>query len=211
MECEEVNGDGKCINYLNKRTEFLLPVDKPTIAGSDWGEPNGKDAFGNPSVHLGVVINPPKGTPIISSGNGVVHTADYCKLNPCNNLMTQNQGHAWDNNVNGGHGNVVVVEYWSSYLPKRIQNQLGPGESVFILYAHLDSINVKQGEIVRPGDGVGIVGSSGNSDGTHVHIEIRPGAGSDYGYRTILDQWWAWISMRPIINPHDIWTSIPYK
>jgi len=41
------------------------------------------------------------------------------------------------------------------------------------LYAHLDSIAVLPGEIVRRGQAVGRVGSTGNSTGSHLHFEIH--------------------------------------
>lgn len=41
------------------------------------------------------------------------------------------------------------------------------------LYAHLDSIAVLPGEIVRRGQAIGRVGSTGNSTGSHLHFEIH--------------------------------------
>lgn len=41
------------------------------------------------------------------------------------------------------------------------------------LYAHLSKINVKRGDWVRPGNIVGLAGSSGRSTGPHLHYEIR--------------------------------------
>jgi len=44
------------------------------------------------------------------------------------------------------------------------------GES---LYAHLNSIAVEVGEIVRKGDSLGLSGNSGNSSGPHFHFAMR--------------------------------------
>lgn len=57
----------------------------------------------------------------------------------------------------GGYGNYVVVkdavhEYY---------------------YAHLSAATVVSGQIVRPGDQIGLVGSTGNSTGPHLHFGVK--------------------------------------
>ena len=44
-------------------------------------------------------------------------------------------------------------------------------------YAHLSTITVSPGENVVGGEQLGTVGSTGNSTGPHLHLEVRPGAG----------------------------------
>lgn len=41
------------------------------------------------------------------------------------------------------------------------------------IYAHLSSYSKKTGDIVKAGDVIGIMGSTGRSTGPHVHLEIR--------------------------------------
>jgi len=60
----------------------------------------------------------------------------------------------------GGYGNHVLVAH---------------GNGWFTLYAHLDQIVVREGEVVRRGDPVGRSGSTGFSTGPHLHFEIRYG------------------------------------
>ena len=46
-----------------------------------------------------------------------------------------------------------------------------------IWYAHQSSIRVRTGDVVAPGAVIGYVGSTGNSTGPHLHLEVRPGGG----------------------------------
>lgn len=59
---------------------------------------------------------------------------------------------------NGGYGNYVVIDH-----PNGTQT----------LYAHLRHILVTVGQYVDQGFPVGLIGSTGNSTGCHVHFEIR--------------------------------------
>lgn len=59
---------------------------------------------------------------------------------------------------NQGYGRFVIVDHKIDYLT---------------LYAHLDTIFVKEGDIVAPGQVLGTVGSTGNASGPHLHFEIR--------------------------------------
>ncbi len=57
-----------------------------------------------------------------------------------------------------GYGNLVIIDHNIDYLT---------------LYAHLDTIDVAEGDIVGQGQVIGTVGSTGNSTGPHLHFEIR--------------------------------------
>lgn len=57
-----------------------------------------------------------------------------------------------------GFGKVVIVRHYNG---------------LETLYAHLSRINVKSGDIVEPGDLVGLGGQTGNARGTHLHMEVR--------------------------------------
>lgn len=60
----------------------------------------------------------------------------------------------WD----GTYGNKIVVNHNNGY------------ETV---YAHLSKIDVSVGQVVERGSAIGVMGSTGNSTGTHLHFEIH--------------------------------------
>ena len=60
--------------------------------------------------------------------------------------------------VRGGYGNAVVIDH---------------GNALATLYGHQSRILVTVGQRVRQGDTVGLVGSTGNSTGPHLHFEVR--------------------------------------
>ena len=55
-------------------------------------------------------------------------------------------------------GNAVVIDH---------------GAGVFTGYWHLSQIDVQAGQQVKPGDQLGLVGTTGLSTGNHLHWEMR--------------------------------------
>jgi murein DD-endopeptidase MepM/ murein hydrolase activator NlpD len=58
----------------------------------------------------------------------------------------------------GGWGNLVVVAH---------------GHGVKTLYAHLESVDVRRGDVVAGGTVLGRVGATGDATGPHLHFEVR--------------------------------------
>jgi len=58
----------------------------------------------------------------------------------------------------GGYGNIVVVR---------------DKHNNYHLYAHLDSISIKVGEIILTGQKIGKQGATGRVTGSHLHYEVR--------------------------------------
>lgn len=56
-----------------------------------------------------------------------------------------------------GYGNHVIINHDNGYQT---------------LYGHLSSLDVKKGEVVKKGDKIGVMGSTGNSTGVHLHFEV---------------------------------------
>lgn len=60
--------------------------------------------------------------------------------------------------ANSGYGNHIVVNHGFGYKT---------------LYAHLNSFNVRPGQVVKRGDVIGAVGNSGTSTAPHLHYEVH--------------------------------------
>ena len=71
-------------------------------------------------------------------------------------------------------GVVSSTGYEGSYGNKTVVTLIDGTE---IWYGHQSSINVVPGERVHAGQVIGSVGSTGNVTGSHLHLEVRPGAG----------------------------------
>lgn len=72
-------------------------------------------------------------------------------------------------------GVVTEVAYAGPYGLRTIVT-LPDGTEVW--YCHQDDVSVYPGQAVDVADPIGTVGSTGNSTGPHLHLEVRPGAGS---------------------------------
>ncbi len=63
-----------------------------------------------------------------------------------------------DGSWNYGFGNYCVIDH---------------GDGTQSLYAHASAIDVRVGQVVQKGEKIGNIGSTGNSTGPHLHLEIR--------------------------------------
>ncbi len=121
---------------------FLPPIEDKYIQSSWYGDRrvfDYSDGSSSRSVHNGIDLAAPVGTPIFAPLEGLV-------------IMAENR----------------IVTGWTIV----IEHVLG----VHTLYYHMDKLEVRVGDLVRPGDLLGTVGSSGLSTGPHLHWELRVNA-----------------------------------
>ena len=93
--------------------------------------------------HTGIDLSVPLGTPVFAAADGVVVLA---------RPMTDAAG------ALVGYGNYIIIQH---------------DAGLKTLYGHLLAIGVKEGDQVKRGQLIGLVGSTGNSTGPHTHFEVR--------------------------------------
>lgn len=71
-------------------------------------------------------------------------------------------------------GTITETGWAGSYGYRTIET-LEDGTEIW--YAHQSAITATLGDVVPSGRQIGLVGSTGNSTGSHVHVEVRPGGG----------------------------------
>ncbi|MFI3284633.1 MAG: peptidoglycan DD-metalloendopeptidase family protein [Erysipelotrichaceae bacterium] len=148
------------INDLPTSSGFTRPISGGYISEGVWYYSGG-------GIHLGTDYANNLGTPVYAVGNGVVvFSTDGCGYGYLGDGCGTAQGGTW------GGGNQV-------YLITKV------GDSVYgVRYIHLlAGTPVASGTIVYAGETIAQMGSSGNSTGPHLHIEIiYLGTGNLYDY-----------------------------
>ena len=94
--------------------------------------------------HRGLDLSAPKGTQIFATADGVVTFAGRYPLS---------QSVAW-----WRFGNVVTIKHADRFIT---------------IYGHCEEVKVRAGQVVKQGDVVATVGSSGWSTNSHLHYEVR--------------------------------------
>jgi murein DD-endopeptidase MepM/ murein hydrolase activator NlpD len=92
------------------------------------------------------------------SGEGAMHTGVDISAPMGTPIKATADGIVMYANWNAGYGRCVIVDHGNGYQT---------------LYGHMSHIDVVDGQEIRQGEVVGLVGSSGRSTGTHVHYEVR--------------------------------------
>ena len=128
----------------NSNAEFIWPVKTSSYrVSSQFGVRN--DPFGKPTTefHKGIDIACARGTPIVACKSGTVSFAQFAEY-----------GSGY-----GGYGYCVVIYH---------------GNGISTLYGHMDKIadGIKYKSIVKAGQVIGYVGTTGRSTGYHLHLSV---------------------------------------
>lgn len=164
-------------DLLENETEFI-PFDEPTLSamveatgGKDIQISSLQEIPSNVSVNT-YTLSEKMVNPV---NNGKITSVFGSRIHPISNELTFHAGIdiAADKGTPiyaGFDGKVVVAEYdeWNGNYIK-----LAHENSVMTVYCHCERLNVKEGDIIRAGEVIGYVGSTGSSTGPHLHFELR--------------------------------------
>ena len=141
-----------------------------------------KGFFHQPTSSSEVSSAPQSEVSSAPQGDFIVPVANYCvtseygmRVNPVSGIKKLHSGIDLANNIgtpvvaaadgvvakagaNGGYGNQVTVRHSNGLRTS---------------YAHLSEIKATSGQQVRQGEVIGLLGSTGNSTGPHLHLEIE--------------------------------------
>ncbi|ULL13036.1 M23 family peptidase [Paenibacillus sp. H1-7] len=77
---------------------------------------------------------------------------------PNKNILASDNGKVVFAGVKSGYGNAVIIDHMNGYKT---------------LYGHLSKIDTSTGKIVEKGEKIGLMGSTGDSTGVHLHFEVQ--------------------------------------
>lgn len=119
-------------------------------------------------------------------------------------------GAAMGSNVYAALGGIVTSSGWNGGYGNAITIDHGRGFST--LYGHMSQLIASVGQMVAPGQVIGLVGSTGNSTGPHLHFETRMNGermdpasffGFSVGSRDVPQDMIAWVHKHEAIIPAD--------
>lgn len=103
------------------------------------------------SSHFGIRVHPITGIKKLHAG------IDFAAPTGADVHAAQT-GHVIHAGTKGGYGNCIMIDH---------------SQGISSLYGHLSNIDVKKGQVVKQGDKIGDVGTTGASTGPHLHFEVR--------------------------------------
>jgi murein DD-endopeptidase MepM/ murein hydrolase activator NlpD len=165
--------DPAVINELPISNQLVLPYldlgNDKFIISQKFGTPNPRfsDKFHcGEDVSLAEFGDGDKGAPVFSIGEGLV-------------VSTRLERKTW--------GRVLRVIY-------KIRSSSSKGQTIEVLFAHLERIWVAPGDRVKTGDWIASMGDSEGTYSTHLHWEIRKEPGYDLGGGYVMN-------LEPFLDP----------
>ena len=177
-----IGGAGGAGNEYNKTNVtpadgWLFPAKTNNgINAGTWSYGGSFESFGT-NEHLGIDLAVSSGEPLVAVADGyILRASDGCTTGYYGNTGENSHG------VGGtsGGGNMVML-----VVP--VQDKL-----YAVIYCHMQNgLSVKTGDVVKAGDIIGRAGSTGNSTGTHCHIEVA-WVGKAEDYSEYIKTWHGW-------------------
>jgi murein DD-endopeptidase MepM/ murein hydrolase activator NlpD len=147
------------------RPEDHFYLFRPIPSGEvNWPLPDfryGSTYFGEEAVHTGVDLGARRGATVLAAGTGEVVWAGYGLY----------RGKLDDKS--DPYGLAIAIRHDFGYR----------GQMLYTVYAHMQSMLVWEGQRVEMGEPIGKVGSTGHSEGPHLHFEVRVGENRYYTTR----------------------------
>jgi murein DD-endopeptidase MepM/ murein hydrolase activator NlpD len=151
---EYVNPPQEELDRISRESTFLNGLyarsapDPQFLGGFERPVPGAPNSsFGSRSVFNGEPRSPHAGTDFLSGSGTPIHAPAGGRIVAARDLFFT--------------GNTVVIDH---------------GLGVVSLLAHMSRIDVQEGQVVRAGDIVGLVGATGRVTGPHLHWALRIGA-----------------------------------
>lgn len=143
--------NGQLVNTDTIDEEIVIePVNKVVVKGTKTSPSRGTGSLNWPTV--GGYISSPQGYRWGSYHKGIdiARPSNYAILAADNGTVT---AAGWMN----GYGNAIRINH---------------NNGMVTFYAHLSSIHVSVGQTVGKGQQIGVMGTTGNSTGIHLHFEV---------------------------------------
>lgn len=199
------------VRYEGDTERFGLPWDlypAPMRDNAWWvrgyNQPPNQDT--STWAHKGWDMGANTGEPIYCGpyGGEVVQVLDCTKCSPGAPSTVMNGIQLGDSSVYSdagwgfGYGTFVIVGYHNDVLPESTRSALKQkgfsGGSLYVIYAHLQKRLVDKGALLAANTIIGYCGNTGNSEATHLHLEVRMGSSSQF-------PGWAALGSKNLVNP----------
>jgi murein DD-endopeptidase MepM/ murein hydrolase activator NlpD len=148
-----------------------IPTVRPTGTRTSFSPPVAYENNGNPEAHAELIyplMNPAPTTSRFGwrthplTGTRRFHSGIDIGAPSGTPVVATATGTVISAGWNGGYGKAIVIQH---------------NDTQQTLYGHLSEISVQPGQQITQGTVIGLVGSTGNSTGPHLHFETRsPGA-----------------------------------
>ena len=139
-------------NLTEEQYSYFLELHQNKGGFVKYGSPFQVEYESRITSYIGYRINPTSNTPKLQLHKGL----DIGMVGGTP-ILAISDGTVTRANYSSSFGNIVEIKHDDGYVSK---------------YAHQQRLNVKKGQKVKQGDVIGFVGTTGDSTGNHLHLEL---------------------------------------